>query len=123
MLRIDPKLVADEIPVSWNALLLLQSYVVPGGAVIQSCDVTIAVAPQSKVPDPNPQAMLDGAAVVNSSHFTAGFQEFPPGSVVTQKVRGGVAGATYILTFTPVLNLAGVSESEQVLMDVVSVLH
>jgi hypothetical protein len=120
MLRIDPKLPADEIPISWNASYLLNSFPVPSGLTINSCTCSIAVAPWSEVQDPSVGAMLDGAAVVNSSAATFRGQTFPPGTIVTQYVKNGVPGATYILTFTPAYSVTPLSEGEQIVFDVVA---
>lgn len=70
------------------------------GITIASCVVSIAV---TEGDDSNPSAVLDGGSVIN-------------GNVVGQWIKGGVAGAFYILTWLATCSDGSVLERQRLLV-------
>lgn len=87
------------------------------GATITSCEVAIAVYDKSGVDDPNPSAMLDGAAFLNVEEVTIEQVAHPIGTVVMANIVGGVIGCIYVVSFTADLS-DGEILSEDVLLPV-----
>jgi hypothetical protein len=73
---------------------------------IVSAAVTAAVYDKSnpRFPDANPSAILQGNATINGAAIEILGQTIPASMAVSQLVKDGVAGCTYVLTFKATLS-------------------
>jgi|GEM_PF-4176836 len=80
------------------------SEMLPEGATIDDFDVSIAIYEASDLQDPDVATMLEGSASLNSGAVTVNEVEYPANTVLMQKIKGGIIGADYVLTFAPIFS-------------------
>lgn len=83
----------------------------PAGVTINQggCSVTASVYDKSNpaFPDDAPADIIDGIAVVNADTVTVLGRTVIAGQALSQAIKGGVAGCTYVLTFIAPLSSGG----------------
>lgn len=111
---------------SWDAIgiteRVIRTYVMPpamraAGITITTCVVTQALYENSAAPDASPN-VLDGTRVINAAPITYKGQTIAANQAVLQPVKGDVANATYVITFTMALSNGDLAFVEDCLLPI-----